>query len=517
MRLRLRRRHGFSGSDIAGRRRRLRRGAGTLALVAATTLAGSLDSDAVQPGQNGRLVFSNLGELRIASPPFPGGSLETVRSAPDAIEPAWSPDRRWIAFTHRRLDGFILRFHLWILDVARGQAHALATADECGSPAWRGDSRFLVAVCPPEGPRSHIVTIGVGEDGQATSQARALTDSSFLGSKFDPTWSPDGARIGFVGQRAGDSSQEVYSVRSDGSDPMRLTNNQRLEYDPSWSPDGQRLAYSSRDPNGFLRIMELGVDSVERELIVGSRNLMEPAWSPDGCEMALIEDSAGSSAVRVVNICMQGGGLRYVDSGHWVDWETVRAAAIPTPAPTNGPSATSAVTPRPSPILVTPEPEGASSSPRRTAAPLPQADSSSRAEVIPPTVDPGDRVTLRGEGFAPNAGLRVEIQNGSPTELGEGSADETGRYQLTAAVPEDTHLGEYRVDVTGRGRGGGTHDSYGELTVGVDGAIASQVVDSESGSFAWWIVVVAIAVAAALVLLIWRTRSRQSGNQADNA
>ncbi|PSJ40955.1 BTAD domain-containing putative transcriptional regulator [Allosphingosinicella deserti] len=67
----------------------------------------------------------------------------------------------------------------------------------------------------------------------------------FTGWRFeDLSWSPDGSWIAFVGLRNG--SPDLYLIRRDGGEPVRLTNDAVEEIMPAWSPDGQTLYFGSR-------------------------------------------------------------------------------------------------------------------------------------------------------------------------------------------------------------------------------------------------------------------------------
>lgn len=54
-------------------------------------------------------------------------------------------------------------------------------------------------------------------------------------ANYMPTWAPDGHRIAFVSQRAG--NYEIYALTVDGPvrPPVRLTNNIADDLNPSWS------------------------------------------------------------------------------------------------------------------------------------------------------------------------------------------------------------------------------------------------------------------------------------------
>jgi Tol biopolymer transport system component len=68
-----------------------------------------------------------------------------------------------------------------------------------------------------------------------------LTDR---GAKFDPSWSPDGSRIAFVGAAAPyPYNSEIYTMNADGSDLVNLTNSPSSDGDPDWSPDGRKIVF----------------------------------------------------------------------------------------------------------------------------------------------------------------------------------------------------------------------------------------------------------------------------------
>jgi TolB protein len=55
-----------------------------------------------------------------------------------------------------------------------------------------------------------------------------------------PAWSPQGARIAFARETAGNA--DMYVMNADGTQTTRLTRDPLREYTPAWSPDGSRIA-----------------------------------------------------------------------------------------------------------------------------------------------------------------------------------------------------------------------------------------------------------------------------------
>jgi Tol biopolymer transport system component len=56
-----------------------------------------------------------------------------------------------------------------------------------------------------------------------------------------PAWSPDGSKIAFESDRAGDYA--VWVMNADGTNPIRLTDPSPRSGAPSWSSDGTRIAF----------------------------------------------------------------------------------------------------------------------------------------------------------------------------------------------------------------------------------------------------------------------------------
>ena len=57
-----------------------------------------------------------------------------------------------------------------------------------------------------------------------------------------PAWSPKGDRIAFT--RFFESDYELYTIKPDGTDARRLTNEPGNDAHCAWSPDGEWLAFT---------------------------------------------------------------------------------------------------------------------------------------------------------------------------------------------------------------------------------------------------------------------------------
>ena len=106
-----------------------------------------------------------------------------------------------------------------------------------------------------------------------------------------PSVSPVGSRIAYAVYREseGYANWEIVTARPDGSEPRRLTDNDRSYTHPVWSPDGTNLAFQS----GRSEISVASVDGFDSRPLVSpleewSSVVGPPVFSPDGRHVAFV-------------------------------------------------------------------------------------------------------------------------------------------------------------------------------------------------------------------------------------
>ena len=104
-----------------------------------------------------------------------------------------------------------------------------------------------------------------------------MTDAP--GVDTQPKWSPDGSLIAFKSHR--DGQAEIYTMRPDGSEQKRVTNNPELGIGPfDWSPDGESIAFvSTRDGNSNIYTLSLRTGK-EEQLTDDPAADWWPSWGP---------------------------------------------------------------------------------------------------------------------------------------------------------------------------------------------------------------------------------------------
>jgi hypothetical protein len=188
-------------------------------------------------------------------------------------QPVWSPDGRQLAFTRCR-DG-VCNSDVWIVNADGTGGRFVAGA--ASEPSWSPDGKRLLFASSigVDLAKRTLSTINVDGTG--------LTPLTAAGPGRMPTWSPDGTAIAFVSQRDGKAA--VYTAKADGSGVKRLTNAAADDYAPTWSPDGKRIAFAStRDrsaaaPNAVaIYIMNADGSNQTRITDAAGSNAM-PAWA----------------------------------------------------------------------------------------------------------------------------------------------------------------------------------------------------------------------------------------------
>lgn len=214
------------------------------------------------------IVFDLLGDIfRI---PFKGGEAQLLRGGIAwEMQPRYSPDGKWIAFTSDVGGGD----NLWVMsaDPAESQEEAWAVTRETyrlvNSPAWTPDGRALIG-------RKHFTSrrsLGAGE-----------------------MW-----RYHWRGSFSGVQLTKRHSEQKDEGEPAISPDGRWLYYSRDLSP-GKRFEYNKDSHGGIYGIKRLDLFSGEEETLTGGPGgAARPTPSPDGAHLAFIRRTEGRSALWV--------------------------------------------------------------------------------------------------------------------------------------------------------------------------------------------------------------------------
>ncbi len=129
-----------------------------------------------------------------------------------------------------------------------------------------------------------------------TDKVRLTTNAS---EDFRPCVSPDGSKVAFVSQRDGNS--EIYVMDGDGSNQVRLTNNAADDSFPAISADGTKVVFvSTRD--GDEEIYSINVDGTGLTRLTNNAAVDKtPAWSPDGTQVVFSSNRGGNHDIYIMD------------------------------------------------------------------------------------------------------------------------------------------------------------------------------------------------------------------------
>jgi len=247
------------------------------------------------------VAFDLLGDIYVI--PIGGGEAKAITSGVAwDMQPRYSPNGKWIAFTSDRSGGD----NIWYADRDGSNPRQVTkeTFRLLNQPSWTPDSDYLVA-------RKHFTSersLGAGEmwlyhrsGGDGLQMTKKRTDQKDTG---EPVFSPDGRYLYFsddvtpgqIFEYNKDPNGQIYVIQRlerESGEVERYVTGPGGSVRPTPSPDGRSLAFVRRVRNKstiFVRDLESGRETA---LFDGLDRDMQETWAVHGVypAMAWIPDS----------------------------------------------------------------------------------------------------------------------------------------------------------------------------------------------------------------------------------
>jgi Tol biopolymer transport system component len=210
---------------------------------------------------------SNIWRLRLSAPDQAAGEPEPLLvSTVGDLEPAISPDNRWIAYVTARTGNP----EVWVSarDGSRERRLTRLEASATGGPVWSPDSsRILFHSNGGGNLELYVVSLDGGVQRLTRSEARETTGA----------WSSDGRWIYFTSDQGG--RDEIWRMSAGGGAEICVTGDNGSA--PRLSADGRMIYYTVRS-GGEYSLWRVAVDGGVPERVAGELSHRSLAVTADG-------------------------------------------------------------------------------------------------------------------------------------------------------------------------------------------------------------------------------------------
>ncbi len=279
----------------------------------------------------GRIALAGAGK-RIHVMNADGSGLVPVTEAGKVgagdFDPRYSRDGRKLAFRRVRVSPLGAQPQLLNLgevhvmnadgsDLLRVTDNSAAEFTDAG-PAWSPDRRRIAfARAPAKTPGTDEDLIVMNADGSGPVSILSGVPPA-LRAVGAPDWSPDGTRIAFSMSHERSNGRQIFLVDPDGANLIALTAGSPESFNPGWSPDGKRIAFSRKVGTGAnpFAVFAMNADGRGVSRVASSALGDRLAWSPDGKKLSYARRAA-STAVgnELVVVNLDGTGPLVVATG----------------------------------------------------------------------------------------------------------------------------------------------------------------------------------------------------------
>ncbi len=241
----------------------------------------------------------NKRDIWIVSPT--GKNLRQITSLKGiAMSPAWSPDGRYIVFSH--IDDGSHALGVW--QSANGRVQRIRfPGNTVIGPSFMPDNKVAVSLSSGSQPNIYLLD-------HRFRRERVLEDSASI--DVSPTFDHSGTKMVFTSNRLG--GPQIFLKDFSTGTATRVSKTGTYNTEPAISPDGTVVAYTKGTAQGHRIFVHDLVTGIERQVSFGPGRDEQPSFAPDSYFLSFVSNRTGVKQIYLIT--RHGGTAKHVPTGN---------------------------------------------------------------------------------------------------------------------------------------------------------------------------------------------------------
>jgi dipeptidyl aminopeptidase/acylaminoacyl peptidase len=289
-----------------------------LAIILLTALCADSQTKSVDKPSSQPVVITDPAQLaakqRLDIQPLTIDKLYMTRTIGDST---WSPDGKQVAFI-ANISG---RNNIWVVDSDGGWPTQLTVSNQRQvNPAWSPNGRWIAYASDYDGNEQWDIFLVSPKNGQIIN----LTNTADI-SEEGPVWSPDGDTLAYAVKPKESASYEINLIDIGSKKITQLTSHTPKElgnFAPIWSKDGKHIVFTQsnatgKDANIFIAAISGGKPvNLTPHDNAGEHNFFASDISPDG-KTVLITSNSGNGYNNVGLLDIASKKISWLTNDKW--------------------------------------------------------------------------------------------------------------------------------------------------------------------------------------------------------